>query len=78
MSFKTIFYLYILGPSSYKEHCHRMLRIWVDSLPVSVDAVQELNNSLIAIDKKKVAGRLFEDKVMYIYRGRENINFFVP
>lgn len=44
-----------------------MLRIWVDSLPVSVDAVQELNNSLIAIDKRKVAGRLFHRYVSFIY-----------
>ncbi|XP_065215525.1 ankyrin repeat and death domain-containing protein 1A-like isoform X3 [Planococcus citri] len=43
------------GPSSYKEHCHRMLRIWVDSLPPTVDAVQELAESLIAINKEKLA-----------------------
>lgn len=46
----------MLGPSSYKEHCHRMLRIWVDSLPPSVDAVQELAESLVAINKEKLAG----------------------
>lgn len=33
-----------------------MLRIWVDSLPPSVDAVQELTESLIAINKEKLAG----------------------
>lgn len=33
-----------------------MLRIWVDSLPLSVDAVEELTESLIAINKRKVAG----------------------
>ena len=48
--------LSLVGPSSYKEHCHRMLRIWVDSLPPSVDAVQELTESLIAINKEKLAG----------------------
>ena len=48
--------LHFVGPSSYKEHGHRMLRIWVDSLPLSVDAVQELTDSLIAINKRKIAG----------------------
>lgn len=49
-------YFFLIGPSSYKEHCHRMLRIWVDSLPPTADAVQELTDALEAINKRKVAG----------------------
>lgn len=33
-----------------------MLRIWIDSLPPSVDALQELTDALEAINKRKVAG----------------------
>ncbi|KAG8223082.1 hypothetical protein J437_LFUL002030 [Ladona fulva] len=46
------------GPSSYKEHGFRMLLIWAHGLPPDSNPVKELYESLTAIDKKGIAGKL--------------------
>lgn len=45
------------GPSSYKEHGFRMMLIWAHGLAQDVNPVKELYESLVAIDKKHVAGK---------------------
>lgn len=46
------------GPSSYKQHGYRMLRIWVDSLGPDLDPIEELIDSLNTIEKKNLAGNI--------------------
>lgn len=46
------------GPSSYKQHGYRMLRIWVDSLGPDLDPIEELIDSLNTIEKNSLAGNV--------------------
>lgn len=48
----------ILGPSSYKQHGYRVLRIWVDSLGPDLDPIEELIDSLNTIEKNALAGNV--------------------
>ncbi|XP_060851958.1 ankyrin repeat and death domain-containing protein 1A-like [Rhopalosiphum padi] len=51
---KAIEHQYI-GPSSYKQHGYRVLRIWVDSLGPDLDPIEELIDSLNTIEKNALA-----------------------
>lgn len=56
----------ITGPSSYKQHGYRVLRIWVDSLGPDLDPIEELIDSLNTIEKNTLAGNIiFFDTHMY-------------
>lgn len=46
------------GPSSYKQHGYRVLRIWVDSLGPDLDPIEELIDSLNTIEKNSLAGNI--------------------
>lgn len=53
----SLFHLYT-GPSSYKQHGYRMLRIWIDSLGPDLDPIEELIDSLNTIEKNTLAGNI--------------------
>lgn len=46
------------GKTSYKEHCYRMMLIWLHGLPPTKNPIKELIDGLIAIGKKDVAGKV--------------------
>ncbi|CAD6241270.1 GSCOCG00002603001-RA-CDS [Cotesia congregata] len=53
------------GPSSYKEHGHRMLMIWTSSLSPDTQVHEQLYQALCAIDKKNTADSIrkkYEEK----------------
>jgi len=51
--------VFLTGPSSYKQHGYRVLRIWVDSLGPDLDPIEELIDSLNTIEKNTLAGTVF-------------------
>lgn len=46
------------GPSSYKEHGFRMMLIWAHGIGHDINPIKELYESLTAIGKRPVAGKL--------------------
>lgn len=54
-----VFGVSFAGPSSYKQHGYRMLRIWVDSLGPDLDPIEELIDSLNTVEKKTLAGNVY-------------------
>lgn len=48
---------FVTGPSSYKEHAHRMITIWFEGLAPEVNATKILCESLAAINKKSLGGQ---------------------
>lgn len=52
----------LAGPSSYKEHGHRVLLIWQHSLDPNCSFLSELADSLAAIGKDAAAGSVTQCK----------------
>ncbi|KAK4336948.1 hypothetical protein RND71_043520 [Anisodus tanguticus] len=46
------------GKTSFKEHGHRMMSIWLHGLPPQQNALKELLNSLKLIERKDIADRI--------------------
>ena len=46
------------GRCSYKDHCHRMMMIWLHSLPSNRHPMRELSSSLMAIGRGSLAKKV--------------------
>ncbi|XP_054160145.1 ankyrin repeat and death domain-containing protein 1A-like [Oppia nitens] len=46
------------GKTSYKDHCYRMMVIWLHSLPASKNPLHELYDALCAINRREVAEKV--------------------
>ena len=50
---------YVSGPQSYKEHGYRLLLIWLHGVKKDENAMKNLFEALVAIDRKELAGMWF-------------------